>query len=173
MLNSVSLEGRLVADPVAQTIQKQEKQITIARYRLAVERDYKEGEHRPVDYIFCKAFGTDALFVQKYFQKGDTVIVSGRIISEPYKKDGKESAGFFTGVLVRKNYLARKAGESAARTRAMTPQQDGEKNLQEHPANSQEYLQFPTLQEEYSELPPLPEEDEYTQAYLDMDISLM
>lgn len=165
MLNNVSLEGRLAADPVVQTIQKQEKQITIARYRLAVERDYKEGEHRPVDFIVCKAFGTDALFAQKYFRKGDTVIVSGRIISEPYTKEGK--TGFFTGVLVRKNYLARKAGESAARTRVMSPQQDGGDNLQG------EYPELPPLPEEYAELPPLPEEDEYTKAYADMDISLL
>lgn len=163
MLNNVSLMGRLAADPVVQTIQKPEKQITIARYRLAVERDYKEGEHRPVDFIVCKAFGTDALFAQKYFRKGDTVIVSGRIISESYKRDGEEQVGFFTGVLVRKNYLARKAGTDGARTRIMTPAQDGGKNLEE-------YQELPPLPEEYPELPPLLEEDEYSQAYADMEI---
>lgn len=153
MLNNVALMGRLAADPVVQTIQKQEKQITIARYRLAVERDYKIEEQRPVDFIVCKAFGTDALFAQKYFRKGDTVIVNGRIFSEPYKK---EQTGFFTGVLVSKNYLARKTGDG--HSCVMTPQQDGERCWQN------DYMKLPPLpEEEYPEFPPLPEEEEYFQ----------
>lgn len=144
MLNSVSLMGRLVSEPVIQTIKKEEKELTIARYRLAVERDYKEGEQRPVDFIVCKVFGTDALFAQKYFKKGDTVAVTGRIFSEPYKKEGIDQ-GFFTGVLVHKNYLAKRTDDTARR-REMTIQQDGEKKGME------EGLDLP-------ELPPLPEEE--------------
>lgn len=151
MLNNVSLMGRLVAAPVIQTISKQEREITIARYRLAIERDYKEKEHRPVDFIVCKAFGTDALYAQKYFDKGDTVIVNGRIFSEKYKKEGSEKEEFFTGVLVRNSYLARKTGEGWNRTRTMSPQQDGVKNEVEE--------ELPPLPEEYQELPPLPEEE--------------
>lgn len=157
MLNSVSLMGRLAAPPIVKTIVKQERKITIAQYRLAVERDYKEGEHRPVDFIVCKAFGTDALYAQKYFEKGDTVIVNGRIFSEKYKREGSEKEEFFTGILVRKSYLARKTGDGWNRTRTMSPQQDGVKNQVE------EELQLPPLPEDCQELPPLPEEEEYFQ----------
>lgn len=162
MLNSVSLMGRLVTDPVIQTVKKREKEITIARYRLAVERDYKEGEKRPVDFIQCKAFGMDALYAGKYFRKGDTVLVSGRIISESYQKEGTDQRVFFTGVQVHNSYLARRTGDTS-RTRAMTPVQDGEV-LQE------EYPELPSLpEEEYPELPPLPEEDGFL-TYGDIDI---
>lgn len=163
MLNSVSLMGRMAAEPVVQTILKGEKEITIARYRLAVERDYKEGEHRPVDFIVCKAFGTNALYAGKYFHKGDTVIVSGRIFSEPYKKEGQEQGGFYTGVQVQKNYLAKKAGESDP-NRIMAPQQDGIRNQQEENSSSQSLSE-----EEYPEFPPLPEE-EYFQEYGDIPL---
>lgn len=165
MLNNVSIMGRLVAEPSAQTKVKDEKKITIARYRLAVERDYKNGDERPVDYIMCKAFGTDALFAEKYFHKGDMIVVNGRIFSELIKKAGEEQGRFFTGVLVQKNYLARKKGGDNSVSRAMTPAQDGKGG-----DFMESYPELPPLPEEDDpELPPLPAEDEYQQAYADME----
>lgn len=165
MLNEVSLMGRLAAEPTIQTIRKNEKEITIARYRLAVERDYKKEEVRPVDFIMCKAFGADALFAGKYFHKGDTVVVSGRMISEPYKKEGTGQAGFFTGVQVQKSYLARKKREDVPDIPAMKPIQNGgiftdEQYISDLP---------PLPEEDFPDLPPLPEEDIYLPVHTDME----
>lgn len=149
--------GRLAAEPTIQTIRKNEKEIIVARYRLAVERDYKKGETRPVDFIVCKAFGADALFAQKYFHKGDTVAVSGRMVSEPYKKEGTGQNGFFTGVQVQKSYLARKKRGDVSDIPVMKPIQDAETSAYGDP------------EDDFSDLPPLPEEDEYL-TYMDMKI---
>lgn len=152
MLNDVSLMGRLVTDPVVQTVTKDGREIIIARYRLAVGRDYKEGDTRPVDFIPCKAFGADARFAQAYFHKGDTVIVNGRIVSEPYKKTGEEQSYFFTGIQVRKSYLGRRKSDDNSRIRAMTPVQDSGAYIDTDNAEN--------IDAYYSDLPPLPEEDD-------------
>lgn len=51
MMNHVSLMGRLVADPVLQTFERDGKEGAVARYRLAVERDYKKGGYPPGGFL--------------------------------------------------------------------------------------------------------------------------
>lgn len=105
MLNSVSLMGRIVADPQMQ-FEKEGKEAAAARYRLAVERDYKVKGQPTVDYILCKAFGPNANYAKAYFQKGNLVVVSGRIATESYGND--EEKHYITLIYIEKNYLAKK-----------------------------------------------------------------
>lgn len=164
MLNDLSLMGRLVADPeyAAYDHGNGEKETSFARYRLAVERDYLSGETRPVDYITCKAFGSNARFVKNYFRKGDLVVVKGRIISEAYENTDGEKR-FFTGVQVEKSYFARRrGGEDTAHNRQMAPDQD---NTAEYVPCCAPEVPFDGMDEE---LPPLPEDA----VQMDMDIPM-
>ena len=115
MLNIVTLEGRIVSDPETKYVNGKEGKdpVLSATYRLAVERDYKVGNDRPVDYVTCKSYGAPASFAQNYFHKGDLVIVSGRIISESNQKKGEDQKSYFTGVQVKDCYFARKKAEAA------------------------------------------------------------
>lgn len=154
MLNTVSLMGRMVAEPVLRTIHGEDKDVFIARYRLAVERDYKKGDSRVVDFIACKAFGAEARFAKEYYHQGDLIVVNGRIFSEPYEKPGEEKPSMFTGVQVRKSYLAKRKGTDSARTRVMDPVQDGKAVIDE---------------EEFTDWPPLPEEEEFSEMFPDVE----
>ena len=152
MLNCVELMGRMVADTEYRLSNKEDEneEVSIARYRLAVERDYKEGNSRPLDYISCKAFGSNARFAKEYFHKGDLVVVKGRIILEAYGEP--EERKFFTGVLIEKSYLAKKSGQVAPK-KEMTPHQDRAGSF--HPMEQADEADMPFIPEE-DDLPPLP-----------------
>lgn len=77
--------GRLTADP--EIIKTQSGQ-TIARYRLAVERRYKQEGQPDADFLNCTVFGKGAEFVQNFLRKGLKIAVEGRIQTGSYEKDG-------------------------------------------------------------------------------------
>lgn len=75
--------GRLTKDPEVRTGQSGKK---IARYTLAVDRI---GKDAGADFIPCVAFDRSADFAEKYFTKGQRVLISGRIQTGSYKnRDG-------------------------------------------------------------------------------------
>lgn len=78
-MNRVILIGRLTADP---DIKKGES-TTVARYRLAVAREYNREE---TDFISCVAFGRAAEHAEKYYHKGIKIAVVGRIQTGSYQK---------------------------------------------------------------------------------------
>ena len=86
-MNKVFLMGRLTADPEMNHI-KDDKLLTIARYRLAVDRDYKKGE---ADFFTITAFGKAGEFAEKYFTKGTKILITGRIQTSSYKNKNGET----------------------------------------------------------------------------------
>lgn len=85
-MNSVSLVGRLVADP---DIKYSNGGSTIGRFRIAVDRRIKTENGPDADFISCVAFGKTAEFLEKYFQKGMRIGLVGRIQTGSYEKDGQ------------------------------------------------------------------------------------
>ena len=75
MLNQISMAGRIVAEPVY----KETDKYKLCRFKIACDRDYKEGGEKKTDFVQCTAFGSAASFVQMACDKGDLVIVSGRL----------------------------------------------------------------------------------------------
>lgn len=71
-MNKVILLGRLVRDPELRVSQNENK---VARYTLAVNRIKRD----EADFIPCVAFGKAAEFAEKYFQKGQQVLIEGRL----------------------------------------------------------------------------------------------
>jgi single-strand DNA-binding protein len=78
MLNNITLMGRLTRDPELRYTQSN---IPVASFTLACERDIadKATGRREVDFIDCVAWRSTGEFVSKYFQKGNSCIVSGRL----------------------------------------------------------------------------------------------
>jgi single-strand DNA-binding protein len=77
MLNHISIMGRLVADPKASYTNSGKQ---VASFRLAVERDRKgaNGE-READFIDVVAWENLAETAVKYYKKGSSMIVAGRL----------------------------------------------------------------------------------------------
>lgn len=77
-MNKVILMGRLTRDPDIRC-STGERDMTIARYTLAVDRRYKRDGEAGADFISCVAFGRSAEFAEKYFRQGLKVVITGRI----------------------------------------------------------------------------------------------
>ena len=103
-MNKVILMGRLVRDPEVRYSQG-ETSMAIARYTLAVDRRFKrEGDQQTADFIGCVAFGRAGEFAEKYFRKGTKVLVTGRIQTGSYEKDGQRV--YTTDVVVEEQEFA-------------------------------------------------------------------
>ena len=88
MINNVVLMGRLTADPELRTTASG---ISTSRFTIAVDRAYaKNGEDRQADFISCVAFGKSAEFIEKYFNKGKGIALTGRIQTGSYDKNGQK-----------------------------------------------------------------------------------
>lgn len=88
MLNTVSLQGRLVADP---ELRQTQNGISVCTIRIAVDRDYvpRNGGERQADFFNVTCWRGTAEFVKKYFKKGQMIIVNGTLQSRSYDdKDG-------------------------------------------------------------------------------------
>lgn len=91
-MNSVSLIGRLTADPEI----RQAKETKVCNFTVAVDRGDKD---RKADFIRCVAFGKTAEFIDDYFDKGTRIGISGRIQTGSYEdKDG--STRYTTDIIV-------------------------------------------------------------------------
>jgi len=82
-MNVAVLMGRLVADPELRTTQSG---VSVTTFRIAVDRRFKDSEgNRQADFIDIVAWRQNAEFVQKYFHKGDPIVVQGSIQVRPYE----------------------------------------------------------------------------------------
>lgn len=93
MLNHITLAGRLVADP---ELRRTQSGIAVASFNLAVDQDYKaQNGERGVDFIPIVAWRGTAEFAEKYFEKGQMAIVSGRLTSRRYEdKNGNKRTAY-------------------------------------------------------------------------------
>ena len=100
--------GRLTSDPEF----KDNNGTSIARYSLAIERSYKKGEERTVDFIRCVTFGKSAEFAKNYLKKGTKIAIRGRIQTGSYvNKDGQKV--YTTDIVVDEHNFCESKGASA------------------------------------------------------------
>ena len=105
-MNSITLVGRLTADPEVRVAKNKEK-TTVANFTLAVYRDKET-----TDFIYCVAFRETAELVEKYFSKGLRVAVNGSLnIDVVDNKDNSRS--YYTKVIVRNVEICQSKAERA------------------------------------------------------------
>lgn len=89
-MNKVILIGRCTRDPEVRYSQG-ENATAVARYTLAVDRQFKMDGEQSADFINCIAFGKRGEFAEKYLRKGTKIAVVGRIQTGSYtNKDGQK-----------------------------------------------------------------------------------
>lgn len=81
MLNKVILIGRLVADPELRTTPSG---VNVCRFRIAVDRAFKQGGERKADFFGIVAWRQQADFVCSYFAKGRLIGVEGAVQNNDY-----------------------------------------------------------------------------------------
>ena len=107
-MNRVILIGRIVADP---DVRVNDGGMTIAKYRLAVDRQFKKDGEPNADFLNCVVFGKSADFARNYLAKGMKIAVEGRIQTGSYtNKDGNKV--YTTDIVVEhQEFCERKSGE--------------------------------------------------------------
>ena len=91
MLNTVTIMGRLTADPdLGQT----PNNISVCKFTVAVEEDIpdKNGK-RAAQFISVIAWRQTAEFVSRNFTKGKFIIVQGRLKNNNYEKENIKHYG--------------------------------------------------------------------------------
>lgn len=88
MYNKVLLIGNVVKDPEVKSV----KDTSVAKFRLAVDDQYKKDA---VIYIDVEAWDKQAEFAQKWLKKGKGVIVDGRLCMDSWEKDGKKETKIY------------------------------------------------------------------------------
>lgn len=113
-MNKIVLLGRLVKDPELKKVEPSGKVYT--KFTIAVRRDYKslDGE-RKSDFIPLIMWEKKAEVACEYLRKGDSITISGRLITKNYE-DSEGKRRYFIEVSVddfRKISLNKKVVEDA------------------------------------------------------------
>ena len=86
-MNIVIISGRMVRD--ADVRYTANDNMAVARFALAVDKNYKKSNDDKANFINCVAFGKTAEVVEKYCMKGTKLIITGEWTTGSYKnKDG-------------------------------------------------------------------------------------
>lgn len=78
-LNKVILGGRLTSDV---ELKQTQSGISVCSFRIAVNRKVMKGEEQKADFLNCKAWRQTAEFISKYFRKGSSICIVGRLQTE-------------------------------------------------------------------------------------------
>lgn len=87
MLNRTTLQGRLTADP---EIRYTASNVAYVEFTLAWSEKYKDIETKC--FLRCKAWRSNAEFLEKYFSKGQEAIMEGHLVTEEWEKDGEKKS---------------------------------------------------------------------------------
>ena len=89
MLNKIFVMGRLTKNP---ELRRTGSGTPVASFTLAVDRDFKsQSGEKETDFIDIVAWRSTAEFVSKFFSKGRTAVVEGRLqIRDWTDKDGNK-----------------------------------------------------------------------------------
>ena len=100
--------GRITKDIELQTTKTGTE---YCKFTIAVDREKDKNGDKKTDFVDCTAWNKTAAFVQKYFKKGDGIIVLGRFESDKYTgKDGMTRTNW--SVNVREVYFPASNGKS-------------------------------------------------------------
>lgn len=83
-MNSIITMGRLTAAPEVRTSQSGK---AVASFTVAVDRRTKD---KQTDFFRCVAFDKTADNIERFFNKGDKILLRGSMQMDQYEKDGKK-----------------------------------------------------------------------------------
>lgn len=78
-LNKVILGGRLTSDI---ELKQTQSGVSVCSFSIAVNRKVMKGEEQKADFLNCKAWRQTAEFISKYFHKGSSICIVGRLQTE-------------------------------------------------------------------------------------------
>jgi len=97
-MNKFIANGRLTRDPEIKFTQTNNTKV--AAITVAVKRNYKNsnGEY-DTDFFNCSAFSSQADLLEKYFKKGQEILISGHLQNRSWETDSGEKR-YATDVII-------------------------------------------------------------------------
>ena len=86
-MNNVVLIGRLTEAPDVSILSANK---TVLNFTIAVRRRFHAEGDADADFIRCTAWDNNALFIEKYFQKGDSIGIVGELRNNKYTDEHGE-----------------------------------------------------------------------------------
>ena len=125
MVNKLIYQGRLTADP---ELKRTQSDVSNMEFTIAWSEKYKESETKC--FLRCKAWRNTAEFIDKYFKKGQEIIIEGHMVTEQWE-DGEEKKSRTICVVDKAHFCGSKAdsvpnGENQA---SPIPGMDGFENI--------------------------------------------
>ena len=109
MLNKVMLQGRGTSYP---GLKHTKSSKAVVNFSLAVEENRAVNGERNSNFFRCEAWGSTAEFICRYFEKGQQIIVDGRLSSNTYTdKDNVKHTNIFI-VVEGVNFCGAKSSEA-------------------------------------------------------------
>ena len=91
-MNNISLVGRLTADPV---LKQTPNGNDVASFTVAVERYSSKDTEKKADFIPCVAWKGTAIFISRYFKKGQFIGLTGRLETRQFTdKEGNNRTAY-------------------------------------------------------------------------------
>ena len=109
----------------------------IARYTLAIDRQYKRDGEQEADFIRCIAFGRTAEAAEKYLYKGARVAIDGRIQTGSFTNSRGQKIYTTDVVVERQEFL-----EKRSNSQPVTDNQYNEDEFMDIPDGIDEELPF-------------------------------
>lgn len=80
--NKITIGGRLTKKPEVLSIQN--SSTSVSNFTVAVSRSLKQDGQPDADFFNCTAFNKTAEFISKYFDKGSSILLEGRLQNRSY-----------------------------------------------------------------------------------------
>lgn len=80
-MNKIFLKGRLTNNPEQKFIRDE---ISVTRFNIAIDRRVKKDEEKQTDFINIVAWNKLGEFVKNYFDKGQEILIIGRLETNQY-----------------------------------------------------------------------------------------
>ena len=117
-MNKVELVGRLTKDPEVKVTSNQTQ---FCNFTVAVDRRFKDQNgQRQADFINCVAWRQTAVFIQKYFHKGNRIGLVGSIQTRSYD-DQNGQKKFITEVVIDEAEFVESSGATSGDTYRQEP----------------------------------------------------
>lgn len=81
-MNNVNLIGRLTTTP---ELKKTQSGTELTSFTIAVDRKYKSNGEKVTDFIDCVAWKYNAIFLDRYFVKGQKIGIEGELQTRTYQ----------------------------------------------------------------------------------------
>lgn len=127
MVNKVILQGRITADI---ELKKTSSDISFTEFTVAWSEKYKEAETKC--FLRCNAWRSTAEFIDRFFKKGQEIVIEGQMVTEEWEKDGQKQSRTICSV-EKANFCGPKSNSGEA------TKDDGFMNI---PEGAQEELPF-------------------------------